>query len=74
MPTYTKYLPHLSLIAFIIFLSTDYLPLIQKTVSVSSVKSLKIEESENQKEEDSESNNEKSITINHHILTGFCPS
>ena len=49
MPTYTKYLPHLSLIAFIIFLSTDYLPLIQKTVSVSSVKSLKIEESENQK-------------------------
>ena len=59
MSTYTKYLPHLSLIAFIIFLATDYLPLIQKNASVNSVKSLKIEESENRKGKHQNSNNNK---------------
>ena len=59
MSTYTKYLPHLSLIAFIIFLATDYLPLMQKNASVNSVKSLKIEESENRKGKHQNSNNNK---------------
>ena len=59
MSTYTKYLPHLSLIAFIIFLGTDYLPLTQKTVSVSSVQSLKMEESENRKGKHQNINNNK---------------
>ena len=59
MSTYTKYLPHLSLIAFIIFLATDYLPLMQKNASVNSVKSLKIKESENRKGKHQNSNNNK---------------
>ena len=59
MSTYTKYLPHLSLIAFIIFLATDYLPLIQKNASVNSVKSLKIKESENRKGKHQNINNNK---------------
>ena len=50
MSTYTKYLPHLSITAFIIFLATDYLPLTKKTIPVSSVKSLNVEDSDNRKE------------------------
>ena len=57
--TYTKYLPHLSITAFIIFLTTDYLPLTQKTVSVSSVKSLNVGDSDNRKEKHKSSNNDK---------------
>ncbi len=49
MSTYTKYLPHLSLTAFIIFLATDYFPLVRKTVSFIPEKSMSIKEGGNQK-------------------------
>ena len=57
--TYTKYLPHLSITAFIIFLTTDYLPLTKKATPVSSVKSLNVEVSDNRKEKHKSSNNDK---------------
>ena len=44
MTSYTKYLPHLGLIAFIIFLATDYFPPAQQPVSIDSEKIQGMEE------------------------------
>ena len=44
MTSYTKYLPHLGLTAFIIFLATDYFPSAQKSVSLDPGKTQSMEE------------------------------
>jgi tetratricopeptide (TPR) repeat protein len=57
MSTYTKYLPHISVTAFIIFLAADYFPLAQKTGSLDSVKSLSIDEGSHKEVKHSKGNN-----------------
>lgn len=57
MSTYTKYIPYMSVTAFIIFLATDYFPLAQKPGSLDSVKSLSMEEGSHKEEKHSKANN-----------------
>jgi tetratricopeptide (TPR) repeat protein len=57
MSTYKKYLPHLSVTAFIVFLATDYFPLGQKPGSLYSAKSLSMEEGSHKEGKHNKGNN-----------------
>ena len=57
MSTFTKYLPHLSVTAFIFFLATDYFPVGQKPSSLGSIKSFSMEEGSHKEGKHNKGNN-----------------